>query len=167
LTYSRVRRHSGVSPDRAGIGAQCAFLVLVSSRRHPASPTSSPSLARAAYFTAPLLGLPCRVKTYFNNIISNSILITIPIVTYFGYLFSYQYELGTARYYNIPEYLVQLDLLQVTLYAIVIYIIVFFLGLIIYLFVSDILPMLSRPNPNQKNKTKSDIITSDGFWGLY
>jgi hypothetical protein len=51
------------------------------------------------------------VKTYFNNLISNSPLITIPIVTYFGYLFAYQHELGTAKYYNISEYLAQLDLL--------------------------------------------------------
>ena len=67
------------------------------------------------------------VKTYFNNLISNSPLITIPIVTYFGYLFAYQHELGTAKYYNISEYLVQLDLLQVILYAVLIYMFVFLL----------------------------------------
>jgi hypothetical protein len=62
------------------------------------------------------------VKTYFNNLISNSPIITISIVTCFGYLFAYQYEIGTAKYYNIPDYLVQIDLLQVILNAVLMYI---------------------------------------------
>jgi hypothetical protein len=60
------------------------------------------------------------IKIYFNNLISNSPLITIPIVTCFGYLFAYQYEVGSAKYYNISEYLVQLELLQVIFNAVVI-----------------------------------------------
>jgi heme/copper-type cytochrome/quinol oxidase subunit 2 len=98
-------------------------------------------------------------KAYFKNLISNSPLITIPIVTCFGYLFAYQYEIGSAIYYNIPEYLVQLNLLQVIFYAMVICIVIFTFGLFIYLFVSKLRSLL-RPNPNQANRTKNDIFTS-------
>jgi uncharacterized membrane protein len=100
------------------------------------------------------------IKNYFNNLISNSPLITIPIITCFGYLFAYQYELGTARYYNIPENLVQLDPLQVIYYAVVIYIFVFILGVCVFLIISTLHPLVSRFNPNKKFKTKSEIITS-------
>jgi hypothetical protein len=61
-------------------------------------------------------------KAYFINLISNSPLITIPLVTCFGYYFAYQYEIGLAKYYYIPEYLVNIELLQVIYNAVVIYI---------------------------------------------
>jgi hypothetical protein len=101
-----------------------------------------------------------QVKTYFNNLISNSPIITISIVTCFGYLFAYQYEIGAAKYYNIPAYLVQIDLLQVILNAVLTYITVFFLGLLIYLIISNFHHSLSRLNLNQTIKMKSDIITA-------
>jgi hypothetical protein len=71
------------------------------------------------------------VKTYFNNLIFNSPLVTIFIVTCFGYLFAYQYEVGTAKRYNIPVYLLQIELLQVIFSAVIIYFIVFALGFLI------------------------------------
>jgi hypothetical protein len=100
------------------------------------------------------------IKAYFNNLLSNSPLLTISIITCFGYLFAYQYEIGAAKYYSIPSYLVQIDLLQVILNAVLMYITVFFLGLSIYLIVSKFHHSLSQLNPNQTIKTKSDIITS-------
>ena len=100
-------------------------------------------------------------KTYFNNLISNSPLITIPIVTCFGYLFAYQYEIGSAKYYYIPGYLVHIELLQVIFYAVAIYFIIFTLGLLFYLIVSNLHSLLAaRLKPNQTNRTNRDIIVS-------
>jgi hypothetical protein len=99
------------------------------------------------------------MKTYINNLLSNSPLITIPIVTCFGYLFAYQYEVGSAKYYNIPEYLVKLEILQVVFIAVVIYIVVFALGFIIYELASNLRSLLRR-KPSQANRTKRDVIAS-------
>ena len=99
-------------------------------------------------------------KIYFNNLISNSPLITIPLVTCFGYLFAYQYEIGSAKYYYIPEYLVHIELLQVILNAVFIYLIIFTFGLMFYIIVSDLPSFLTRLNPNRTNRTNRDIIVS-------
>jgi hypothetical protein len=99
-------------------------------------------------------------KTYINNLISNSPLITIPIVTCFGYLFAYQYEIGSAKYYYIPEYLVHIELLQVIFYAAVIYAVIFAFGLLFYIIFSDLPSFLTRLKPSQANRTNRDIIVS-------
>ena len=99
-------------------------------------------------------------KTYINNLISNSPLITIPIFTYFGYLIAYQYEIGSAKYYYIPEYLVHIELLQVVLYAVIIYAVIFAFVLLFYILTSDLASFLSRVKPNQSNRTNKDIIVS-------
>ena len=73
-----------------------------------------------------------RIKSYFNNLITNSSLITIPIVTYLGYLFAYLYEVKSAEFYNIPRYLVQIELLQMTHIAVLIYFILFLIAYFIF-----------------------------------
>ena len=70
------------------------------------------------------------IKSYLNNLITNSSLITISIVTYLGYLFAYLFELESARFYNIPAYLVQIELLPVLFTAVITY---FFLAVFVFI----------------------------------
>ena len=100
------------------------------------------------------------IKKYLDNLISNSPLITIPVVTGFGYLFAYQFEVGTAKYYQIPDYLIQIEPLQVIYTAIIIYIVLILVGLIVYLIVFELIPKYSRHLTKNAPQTKGDIITS-------
>lgn len=98
-------------------------------------------------------------KSIFNNFLLNSTIAILAVITCFGYIFAYQFEVGYAQFFNIPSYLVQIDPLRVTLDAVLVYLVLFGIGFLIFILTTRITPFILKPSTHT-NKLKEDIVIS-------
>ena len=111
------------------------------------------------------------IKSYLNNLVNNSSLITISIVTYLGYLLAYLFELESAKFYNIPEYLVQIEFLPVLIIAVIIYLLLVLIGFTIFqlaYLIKDLFPFLQKlkifyPEKDKRRKFELWFLVAMGL----